>query len=134
MWVPRDADAGATALREVLLDPVDVDKSDRPADRVEDGDRTFDETSVAVLFEPVEGRAGGPCAVEARSADEDDLIGGIQDSSRRGLEYPGSGVEADEVVVPLEQMDDAVELRLADRLRDPRVVVGGDDLEPARRL
>src|SRR5262249_27228538 len=83
---------------------------------------------------PVERRACRACAVEARYADDDDLIRGIENPSRRRLEDARSRVEADEVVVTLEQPDYPVEIRLADRLRDPRVVVGRDDLEPARRL
>ena len=90
--------------------------------------------AVAVLVEPVEGGAGGAGAVEARRADDDDLVGRVEDAAGGGLEDAGAGVEADEVVVALEQTDRALELVLADRLRDPRVVVGGDDLEPARRL
>src|SRR2546426_12036334 len=106
VWTPGDEEARAAPLREVVLDPVDVDEPDRPAHRVENRDRSLHEMPVAVLVEPVESRACRTGTVEARHADDDDLIGSIENSSRRGLEDAGSRVEADEVVVPLEELDD----------------------------
>ena len=102
--------------------------------RVEDGDRAADEVLVAVLLEPVERRARGARAVEARRAHDDDLVGRVENPARRRFEDAGPGVEADEVVVALEQSDRPLELGFADRLRDARVVVRRDDLEPSRRL
>jgi hypothetical protein len=46
----------------------------------------------------------------------------------------GAGVHADEVVVNLEQIHDALVVRFEQRVRDPRVVVGGDHLEAGGRL
>ena len=89
---------------------------------------------VPVRVKPVEGGACGASAVEARRADNDDLIGGSEDAASRRFENPGTRVEADEVVVALEKVDRSVELLLTDRLRDPRIVIRRDDFEPARRL
>ena len=119
---------------EVLLDSIEIDEAVVGADAVDDADGAGDEVRVAVLLEPVEGRARGPRAVEARRDDDDDLVGRIEDPAGRRLQHARAGVEADEVVVALEQADRPPELLLAERLRDPRVVVRGDDLEPGRRL
>src|SRR5262245_21254897 len=134
MWIPRDADAGAAPPDEVLFDPVDVDGGGRAADCVEYRDELLDEPPVTVRVEPVECRARGASSVEARSADDDDLIGRVEDAPRGRFEDTGPGVEADKVVVPLEECDHPVELALADRLRDPRIVIRRDDLEPTTCL
>ena len=85
------------------LDPVDVDESAGPSDRVEHRDRLADEPVVPVRVEPVEGGACGASTVEARCADDNDLIGGGEDPASRRFENPGTRVEADEVVVALEK-------------------------------
>ncbi len=83
---------------------------------------------VAVLFEPVERRARGARGVEARRADDHELVGGVEHALRRRAEHSGGGVEADEVVVALEQPDrladgralERVCVRSARRRRSPR--------------
>ena len=129
MRVPRNADARATARCEVVVDAVQVDGAPGSADCVEDGDSSADEVLVAVLFEPVQRRACRARAVEARSAHDDHLVGGVENSARCRLEHACAGIEADEVVVAFEQLDRPPELVLTERLRDPRVVVGRDDFE-----
>src|SRR5262245_52901978 len=103
MWIPGDADTGAASPREVLFDAVDVDGGGCAPDRVEYRHGLLDEAPVAIGVEPVERGARGASSVEARSADDDDLIGRVEDAPCGRFEDTGAGVEADEVVVPLEE-------------------------------
>ena len=64
--------------------------------------------------------------VQARCADNDDLIGGSEDSPSRRFENSGPRVEADQVVVAFEKLNGPLELVLADRLGNSRIVIRRD--------
>jgi hypothetical protein len=79
----------------MLLDALQVERAAPVPDRVQYGNGSADELFVAVLFEPVEGRARGPRTVEARRADDNDLVGGVEDASGAdGCSGAGSGDES----------------------------------------
>ena len=59
MCVPGDADKGAAARAEVVLDAVEVDSASLGTDCVEDGDSVGGQLPIAVLFEPVQPAGGG---------------------------------------------------------------------------
>ena len=102
----------------MLLDPAEVDAARLCSDAVQGGDCRRDETSVAMLVEPVECRACGPGAIEARRTDEHELVGSLNDPLRGRAEHTWCGVETEEVVVALEQTDRLPDRSAPDRLRD----------------
>jgi hypothetical protein len=71
-----------------------------------------------VVLEPVECRARGPCAIEARRTHDHQLVGSIENAPRRRCEDACGGVEADEVVVALEHADGVADGAGLDRVRD----------------
>src|SRR4029450_3627144 len=62
------------------------------------------------------------------------VLGQLEDSLFGRFQDTGSGIEQDQVVVPLQQADGPAVVLLAEGGGDPGVVVGGDRLEPGRGL
>ena len=79
----RQREAKCSSIRS------DVDVAALCSDAVQGGDRGGGEIAVAVLFEPVERRACGARAVEARRTDEHELVGSVEDALRRRAQHPG---------------------------------------------
>src|SRR4051812_45804231 len=118
MRVPRDAHAGPTPACKVSLDAVQVDEALGRSNRVENGDRTSDKVLVTVFLEPIERRARGARAIQARCAHHDDLVGRVENPARGRFENARAGVETDEVVVVFEKSNRSLKLSFTDRLRD----------------
>ena len=117
----------------MLLEPVQLERTGT-TDGVDDRDGSGDEFAVAVLVEPVEGHRGDPAAVERGRHDDDELVGLFENAADGIVEDAGPGVDEDHVVVPVEGVDEVPVVLRAEGQADPRIVVGGDHLEPAHRV
>src|SRR5581483_2205881 len=111
-----------------------VDCARLVSDRVQGDDGRERQLFVAVQLQPVEGRAGGAGSVEARRADNDDLIGRVEHAPVGGTEDAGCRVEAEQVEVAREDGDGPPDIAAPERTLDRVPFVAGYDLEPARRL
>src|SRR6185437_2671101 len=127
-----DAHDGATAGGEVLLEAVQVDHGlALTADDGQHYDASADQVAVVVGIEPVERGARAARAVDGRGADQDDLVGQLEDARHGGVQQSGAAVGDTDRVVVLKDADHRTVVIGAERHGDAWVAVRREDLQPA---
>ena len=131
MRVPRDVDHGSAARREEPVDPLDVDDAATGrVDGVDDDNGAPHELVVAVRAQPVQRARDRPAGIDGGRGDDHELVcraagsPGWPSRGRRCRCRGRSGCRS------AQDVDDRAEVLLAERLRDPRVVIRGEHLEP----